>query len=108
MQLHKIGRKGQQRNDIYVELLQMGRKEISTMTSTTRMFKPLLRGAIIVFAFAAVGPAAAQPSGPPPRPTLPTTKEQCFNGGWQTFGVFKNQGDCVSFVASKEKNPPSK
>jgi len=33
---------------------------------------------------------------PPP----PTTTEQCKNGGWKTYGVFKNQGDCVSFVAS--------
>jgi hypothetical protein len=31
-------------------------------------------------------------------PPLPTSKEQCKNGGWRTFGVFKNQGDCVSFV----------
>lgn len=29
---------------------------------------------------------------------FPTSKEQCKNGGWQTFGVFENQGDCVSFV----------
>jgi hypothetical protein len=38
---------------------------------------------------------------------LPTTKAQCKNGGWQTYGVFKNQGDCVSFVATKGKNPPA-
>lgn len=38
---------------------------------------------------------------------LPTTKEQCKNGGWQAFGIFKNQGDCVSFVATKGKNLPS-
>jgi hypothetical protein len=24
------------------------------------------------------------------------------------LGVFKNQGDCVSFVATKGKNPPAK
>ena len=39
--------------------------------------------------------------------TLPTSVDQCKNGGWKTFGVFKNQGDCVSFVASKGKHPPS-
>ena len=33
--------------------------------------------------------------------------EQCKNGGWQTFGVFKNQGDCVSYVATGGKNPPN-
>jgi hypothetical protein len=41
-------------------------------------------------------------------PTAPTSKEQCNNGGWRTYGVFKNQGDCVSFVATKGKNPPSR
>jgi hypothetical protein len=29
---------------------------------------------------------------------LPTSREQCKHGGWRTFGAFKNQGDCVSFV----------
>ena len=38
---------------------------------------------------------------------LPTSKDQCKNGGWRTFGVFKNQGDCVSFVATGGKNPPA-
>jgi hypothetical protein len=38
---------------------------------------------------------------------LPTTKDQCKNGGWRNYGEFKNQGDCVSFVASKGKNPPA-
>ena len=32
------------------------------------------------------------------------SKTLCLNGGWKTFGVFKNQGDCVSFVASGGKN----
>jgi hypothetical protein len=30
---------------------------------------------------------------------LPTSKEQCKNGGWKKFGTkFKNQGQCVKFV----------
>jgi hypothetical protein len=38
----------------------------------------------------------------------PTDANQCKNGGWQNYGgMFKNQGDCVSFVATKGKNPPS-
>ena len=40
-------------------------------------------------------------------PLLPTTKQDCKNGGWQNYGIFKNQGDCVSFVATGGKNPPS-
>jgi hypothetical protein len=37
----------------------------------------------------------------------PTTTEQCKNGRWRDFGIFKNQGDCVSFVATKGKSPPA-
>jgi hypothetical protein len=33
----------------------------------------------------------------------PTTKDECKNGGWRDFGTFKNQGDCVSFVATGGK-----
>jgi hypothetical protein len=39
---------------------------------------------------------------------LPTSQEQCTTGGWRTFGVFKNQGDCVSFVATGGKKRPAK
>ena len=39
--------------------------------------------------------------------TLPTSKAQCKKGGWRDFEVFKNQGDCVSFVATGGKNPPA-
>jgi hypothetical protein len=38
-------------------------------------------------------------------PPLPTSTAQCMNGGWKTYGVFKNQGDCVSFVATGGKRP---
>jgi hypothetical protein len=38
---------------------------------------------------------------------LPTRKEDCKNGGWKRYGVFRNQGDCVSYVATGGKNPPS-
>jgi hypothetical protein len=36
-------------------------------------------------------------------PALPTSKEQCKNGGWRQFG-FKNQGQCVAFV-ERRPNP---
>ena len=38
---------------------------------------------------------------------LPTSKAQCMNSGWKTYGAFKNQGDCVSFVATGGKNQPA-
>ncbi len=36
----------------------------------------------------------------------PTSKDQCKNGGWEDFNnpSFKNQGACVSFVASEGKS----
>jgi hypothetical protein len=38
---------------------------------------------------------------------LPTSRDQCKDGGWKNFGTtFKNQGDCVSFVATGGKNLP--
>ena len=44
-------------------------------------------------------------------PDLPTTVEACKRDGWRTFeagGVrFRNQGDCVSFVATRGKNRPA-
>jgi hypothetical protein len=35
---------------------------------------------------------------PVPCTSVPTSVDQCKNGGWQQFGCFKNQGQCVSFV----------
>jgi hypothetical protein len=43
----------------------------------------------------------------PPPPPMPSTADDCKKGGWQTYGVFKNQGDCVSWVATNGGNPPS-
>ena len=40
-------------------------------------------------------------------PTLtPTSKDACKDGGWSTFNTpaFKNQGDCVSYIASNGKS----
>ncbi len=39
---------------------------------------------------------------------LPTNKDLCKKDGWKDYGsTFKNQGDCVSFVATHGKNQPS-
>jgi hypothetical protein len=34
----------------------------------------------------------------------PTSIVQCLHGGWTAFAQFKNQGDCVSFVAAAGRN----
>jgi hypothetical protein len=39
-------------------------------------------------------------------PVLPTAIHDCIDGGWHRFG-FRNQGDCVSFVATRGKNLPN-
>lgn len=44
-----------------------------------------------------------------PNLPVPTTKDQCKNGGWTHYAdasgrPFKNQGDCVSYVATGGKN----
>lgn len=45
-------------------------------------------GDVTTFDFELVGPA-------------PSTKDQCKDDGWMTFGTFKNQGECVSSVVSQ-------
>jgi hypothetical protein len=40
-------------------------------------------------------------------PAIPTSKNQCKTGGWRNFLGFKNEGGCVSFVATHGKNPPT-
>ena len=37
---------------------------------------------------------------------FPVTKDECKNDGFERFGIFKNQGDCVSYVASGGTNTP--
>lgn len=79
--------------------------------------------------FLELGPLATCPApgaGPPPgfssvgagpllsgdvtvtdAPSLPIATAECKNGGWRQYGAFKNQGDCVSFVATGGENPPA-
>ena len=39
-------------------------------------------------------------------PPMPTSTEQCKHGGWRSFPGFKNQGSCVSFVATGGMSSP--
>jgi hypothetical protein len=36
-------------------------------------------------------------------PRRPTTMDECKHGGWATFGVFKNQGECISSVMASAR-----
>jgi hypothetical protein len=41
-------------------------------------------------------------------PPLPTSKDQCKDGGWRDYGTtFKNQGQCVSYVATRGRHQPA-
>jgi hypothetical protein len=42
-------------------------------------------------------------------PSAPTGIDDCKQGGWKNYPAlgFKNQGDCVSYVATRGKNPPA-
>lgn len=62
-----------------------------------------IKSIVLTVALVAMMAFASLACGPQP---LPTDKAQCKNGGWQQFGVFKNQGDCVSFVETGGKNQP--
>jgi Tol biopolymer transport system component len=37
---------------------------------------------------------------------FPASKDDCKNDGWERFGIYKNQGDCVSYVATGGTNEP--
>jgi hypothetical protein len=64
-----------------------------------------LKSIVLAVALVAMVALASLACGPPP---LPTDKAQCKNGGWQQVGVFKNQGDCVSYVETGGKNEPGR
>jgi hypothetical protein len=53
------------------------------------------------------GPTTTVSSTTLPGPR-PETRDDCKNGGWERYGVFRNQGDCVSWVATHGKNEPGK
>jgi YVTN family beta-propeller protein len=39
-----------------------------------------------------------------PLPRVPTSKDQCKNGGWRNFPQFHNQGQCVAFIERGSKS----
>jgi choice-of-anchor C domain-containing protein len=73
----------------YTFLATSASTKLSFISTTTTPFGPALDNVVVT-------------------ETVPT-KDDCKNGGWQTMidtagNAFKNQGDCVSFFATKGKN----
>jgi hypothetical protein len=75
---------------------------------TAKRVKYALATAVVVGAVGTISVAsAAKPTNSGIDPAFAGyTKDQCKNGGWETFGTFKNQGDCVSYFATGGKNQP--
>lgn len=64
--------------------------------------------AVTVFSLVSLPGSALAAVTPPPPSSEPTTVEECKKGGWQNYGgLFKNQGDCVSYVVTGGRNQPS-
>jgi hypothetical protein len=63
-----------------------------------------VRTGVDAFGTPTYGPTIATDSGTISCGNVPTTKEDCKNGGWKAYGLFKNQGQCVSFVEARSRN----
>jgi hypothetical protein len=77
-----------------------------------RQLKPIMKKvisgfglAVITFSYALT--ASATFVVEPPSDVLPTTLEECKQDGWEAYLIFKNQGDCVSFLSTDGKNEPA-
>ena len=83
---------------------------LSSMNWTPETYSFLATGTSTTLSFVSTTPGAFGPAldNVVVTETVPT-KDDCKQGGWQTMidGVgnhFKNQGDCVSYFATKGKN----
>ena len=69
--------------------------------------KKLIQASILATSITLMIAGFAQASLTPPPPPGPTDVEQCKHDGWRDYGdMFKNQGDCVSFVVTDGRNEP--
>src|SRR6185312_11098032 len=84
--------------------------DLTTMVWTPETYSFLATSAstTITFQSTTVGPYGPALDDVVVSETVPT-KDECKNGGWQSMidnagNSFKNQGDCVSYFATKGKN----
>ena len=70
------------------------------------MKKTISFSLLLALGILSIGSVSLASTIPPPG-TAPTDIEQCKKDGWKDYGdMFKNQGDCVGFVATDGKNLP--
>ena len=82
-------------------------RKLLTLIRTSRVAATV---AIALVAMVALAPAALSRTSPVQQLQVAgqvIDKDDCKNGGWRTFNVFKNQGDCVSYVATGGRNQPA-
>jgi Tol biopolymer transport system component len=80
-----------------------------TVNSSVTDIHPYLsaNGEALVFSSSRVGGSGSLDLWMTTRAQIfPTTKDDCKKGDWERFGIFKNQGDCVSYVATGGGNQP--
>ena len=67
----------------------------------------LISAFLLGFVFLFLGSLTTLAAILPPPPTIPTSVDDCKHNGWRDYGdMFKNQGDCVSFVVTDGRNEP--
>lgn len=82
-------------------------RKLLTLIRTSRL---AATAAAALVAMVALAPAALSRTSPFQQAQVAgqvIEKDDCKNGGWRTFNVFKNQGDCVSYVATGGRNQPA-
>jgi hypothetical protein len=79
--------------------MKQSRSDNSSVAAKKQLPKKLLFGVASAATVAIIGTAgmAAAHSAVANTDPKPTSKADCKNGGYQTFG-FKNQGQCVAYV----------
>jgi hypothetical protein len=86
--------------------LQIVAKRSIKKEQTKNMKKYIIVPVLLCLSVLVVTSAALAAIIPPPT-DIPTSSDQCKRDGWRNYNdMFKNQGDCVSFVVTNGKNAP--
>ena len=65
-----------------------------------------LRGALLYATTIGTSTVCADASIAGAKWSVPAAPGDCSAGAWRGWGLFRNQGDCISFVSTRGSNPP--
>lgn len=85
----------------------VGGVRITPDASHTYSFVLTGQGAGATFRFVSVDSVGTDNYGQLQIKVAGTTQDDCKKDGWRRFGLFKNQGDCVSYQATNARNAPA-